>query len=91
MIVLDENLPPALATFLETLGEPARHVRNLNLQGVTDETILQELVAGEDCFITKDRAMLRRPDIIALWQQRRLGLIVFPNSNLRAIESSQLL
>ena len=90
MIVLDENLPPALASFLEALGEPARHVRALGLAATSDERILEQLSAGEDCLLTRDRAMLRRPHVVALLHQCRLGLFILPSRIQLALESSEL-
>jgi predicted nuclease of predicted toxin-antitoxin system len=90
VIVFDHNLPPSLAGFLSSLAEPADHVEPRGWKQFSDEAILDHLVAGHDCLLTKDRAMLRRPDIIAICQRRSLGLFFLPADNLSALATSIL-
>jgi len=51
--VIDHQLPPALARFLETQGHVASHVRKLGLKASDDATIWKHAVANELVVFTR--------------------------------------
>ena len=90
MIVFDENMSPAFATFLEAIAEPARHVRAMGMGGLPDEKILESMMGGQDCLLTRDRAMLRRAEVIGLLRGSRLGIFILPPKKQSTLETSAL-
>ena len=52
--VIDHQLPPALARFLEAQGHVANHVRELGLTASDDTTIWRHVVANESVVVSKD-------------------------------------
>ena len=52
--VIDHQLPPALARFLEAQGHVANHVRELGLKSSDDATIWRHAVANELAVVSKD-------------------------------------
>ena len=52
--VIDHQLPPALARFLEAQGHVADHVRELGLKTSDDATIWRHAVANELVVVSKD-------------------------------------
>jgi len=52
--VVDHQLPPVLARFLESQGHVAHHVRELGLQAVDDATIWRRAAADGLVVVSKD-------------------------------------
>jgi predicted nuclease of predicted toxin-antitoxin system len=52
--VIDHQLPPALARFLEAQGHVANHVRELGLKTSDDATIWRRAVANQLVVVSKD-------------------------------------
>jgi predicted nuclease of predicted toxin-antitoxin system len=52
--VVDHQLPPALARFLESQGHIAYHVRDLGLKAMDDTTIWRHAVADNLVVVSKD-------------------------------------
>jgi predicted nuclease of predicted toxin-antitoxin system len=52
--VVDQQLPPALARFLESQGHFAFHVRELGLKAVDDATIWRRAMAEGLVVVSKD-------------------------------------
>jgi predicted nuclease of predicted toxin-antitoxin system len=52
--VIDYQLPPALARFLEAQGHVANHVRELGLKASDDATIWRHAVANDLVVVSKD-------------------------------------
>jgi predicted nuclease of predicted toxin-antitoxin system len=52
--VIDHQLPPALARFLEDQGHTARHVRELGLNASDDATIWSHATANNMVVVSKD-------------------------------------
>jgi predicted nuclease of predicted toxin-antitoxin system len=52
--LVDHQLPPALATFLQSHGHIAQHVREVGLKSDDDLTIWEHVVANELILISKD-------------------------------------
>ena len=52
--VIDHQLPPALARFLEDQGHIARHVRELGLNSSDDFTIWRHATANNMVVVSKD-------------------------------------
>ena len=52
--VIDHQLPPALARFLEDHGQVACHVRELGLQKSDDATIWRHAAAKDMVVVSKD-------------------------------------
>jgi predicted nuclease of predicted toxin-antitoxin system len=53
--LVDENLPPRLAAWLNTLGHDALHARDLGATGAPDATLLAAARKSERVIITQDR------------------------------------
>jgi predicted nuclease of predicted toxin-antitoxin system len=52
--VIDAQLPPALAKFLETQGHSAVHVNHMHLRGSSDAHIWSYVIRKEAVLVTKD-------------------------------------
>jgi predicted nuclease of predicted toxin-antitoxin system len=52
--LVDQQLPPALATFLEGAGHPAQHVREIGLKDANDVSIWQHAIAHGLVMVSKD-------------------------------------
>ena len=52
--VIDHQLPPALARFLEARGHVARHVRELGLISSEDAAIWSHALANDEVVVSKD-------------------------------------
>ena len=52
--LVDHQLPPALASFLQTHGHTAKHVRELGLTRTADDAIAQHAAANETVVVSKD-------------------------------------
>jgi predicted nuclease of predicted toxin-antitoxin system len=52
--LVDHQLPPALARFLESQGHIARHVRELALKEADDDTIWKRARADDSVVVSKD-------------------------------------
>lgn len=52
--IVDENLPPHLAAWLNTIGHDAVHVLDRGLIGATDATVAQIAAAEARIIVTKD-------------------------------------
>jgi predicted nuclease of predicted toxin-antitoxin system len=52
--LVDHQLPPALARFLESQGHSAKHVRELGLKQAPDMAIWRYAVANDIAVISKD-------------------------------------
>lgn len=53
-LLLDEHYPPALAELLTASGVDAMHLRDLGLQGASDEAVLEAATAGERALVTNN-------------------------------------
>jgi predicted nuclease of predicted toxin-antitoxin system len=53
--LVDHQLPPALARFLEAHGHFAKHVRELGFKEAEDDVIWQHAVANDMTVISKDQ------------------------------------
>ena len=64
-ILLDENMPEGLRWSLRLLGHAVDSVRSLQLKGLENSRLYQEVARGYDLFFTKDRefaSQVRRRD-----------------------------
>lgn len=64
-ILLDENMPEGLRSSLSLLGHTVDSVTSLQLKGLENSRLYQEVARGYDLFFTKDRefaARVRRRD-----------------------------
>lgn len=52
--LVDQQLPPAIARFLDSKGHPSRHVRDLGLSDVPDAIVWQYAVQHDMVLISKD-------------------------------------
>ena len=52
--VIDHQLPPALARFLEAQGHVARHVREIGLRSSDDDAIWSHASANVEVVVSKD-------------------------------------
>ena len=52
--LVDHQLPPALARFLQRQGHEAEHVRELGLKDADDAVIWREGISNEQIVISKD-------------------------------------
>jgi predicted nuclease of predicted toxin-antitoxin system len=53
--LVDHQLPPALARFLETQGHTARHVRELGFKEAEDSVIWRHAAANDLAVVSKDQ------------------------------------
>jgi predicted nuclease of predicted toxin-antitoxin system len=53
--LVDHQLPPALARFLETYGHSAKHVRELGFKEAEDAVIWRYAVANDMTVISKEQ------------------------------------
>ena len=53
--LVDHQLPPALARFLETQGHMARHVRELGFKEAADTVIWSHAAANDLVIVSKDQ------------------------------------
>jgi predicted nuclease of predicted toxin-antitoxin system len=58
--LVDENLPPQLATWLCDLGHDALHVRDLRLKSGSDSDIVEAAKPEDRIVVTKDSDFDRR-------------------------------
>lgn len=63
--LVDEQLPPALAGWIQAQGHKAFHVRDLGLANGSDVLVWQEAVNREAVVLTKDE------DFRDLWGRKR--------------------
>ena len=62
--LVDAQLPPALARFLQERGHDAVHVADVGLRDAEDGTIWQHAIRNEAAVLTKDEDFATR----AVWQ-----------------------
>jgi len=65
--LVDHQLPPSLAAWIQRQGHEAVHVREIGLASGTDELIWVEAEKLKAVILTKDE------DSLHLWAHRRLG------------------
>jgi predicted nuclease of predicted toxin-antitoxin system len=53
--LIDHQLPPALARFLETQGHTARHVRELGFKEAADTAIWRHAAVNDLVIVSKDQ------------------------------------
>lgn len=81
--LVDEQLPPALALWIERQGHEAIHVRDVGLRSATDDAIWRFAIEGGYVIVTNDEDFAERrgrqvgPSILRL----RLG-----NSTMRGLQ-----
>ncbi len=74
--LFDENLSPRLAQALEVLGEEVVHITELCPKG-TQDTKWLELAGAEDMIaVSRDQAILRRPNELSALRQNKVGLFL---------------
>ena len=63
-VIVDTNLPPALAKWLVFRGHEAAHTSELGLEAASDRAIWRHAVASGACIVTKDEdfVLLRMAD-----------------------------
>ena len=74
MYLLDENLPPSFCLILRNLGFEARHVYDVGLDNVPDETIVEFAKHSGETIITNDLDFSR---IIAISGKPQPSIITF--------------
>ena len=52
--LIDTNLPPDVASLLNSLGYDACHTRDIGLERATDRSIWQRAKTDDRCIVTKD-------------------------------------
>ena len=52
--LVDENLSPILANLLRAAGHDASHVRDIGLQGATDQAVMDRAEAGQRVVVSAD-------------------------------------
>jgi predicted nuclease of predicted toxin-antitoxin system len=52
--LVDHQLPPALARFLQSAGHDGKHVRELGLKEADDKTIWNRAISNEQILVSKD-------------------------------------
>lgn len=57
--IVDAQLPPALARFIEARGHEAKHVLELGIETESDQRIWQVALEGDAVIITKDEDFIR--------------------------------
>lgn len=90
--LFDNNLAPALAQALRTLGKPVSHVREIAELGAAapDDLILDHAVQWSHVVITRDRAMRRTPHFKALIRSRRLGVVFVKTGEARQLTAWEI-
>ena len=58
--LIDEQLPPALASFLVSIGHEAQHVRQLQMAGLDDSMLWQHAASAGMVIISKDADFVTR-------------------------------
>lgn len=59
-LVIDAQLPPALASVLEQLGHDAQHVRDVGLRHATDPSVWDFVARQNAAILTKDEDFAAR-------------------------------
>lgn len=100
--LVDQNLPTALARWLDVEGHRAEHLKDIGLSGADDRTVLDAAIRREAVLITKDADFTRgeggiqvvwvrignttRPHLIDIWQRVWPEVIAALESGERLVE-----
>lgn len=77
--LFDENLPAALARALRELGEPVRHVIDIDElgKGATDAEIIPFAAAWDYRLVSRDKAMLKPGQLKTVIHAEGIGMYLF--------------
>lgn len=89
--VLDENLPPNLASALELLGQPVVAAARTEARGVPDPELIRLVGAWGGCLISRDRRMLDNPASVAAMKQAGIGLFLMYEGEASALDLARTL
>jgi hypothetical protein len=77
--LFDENLPPSLAHALRELGEPVRHVIDVEElgKGATDEQLVRFASAWNYRIVGRDKGMIKPNQLKAVIHAEGIGMYLF--------------
>jgi predicted nuclease of predicted toxin-antitoxin system len=81
--IIDNALPPRLATLLVTIGHDTVHVRDYGMQEATDEEILMRAIQEDRVIVSADSDF---GAILALREETRPSFILFREPDLLSAE-----
>lgn len=84
--ILDENLPPTLATALQALGQQVEAATRIVKRGAPDAELVRAVGEEGGLLVSRDRRMLKTPTTVAALVEARIGLFVFTDDHASAFE-----
>ncbi|MEM1106103.1 MAG: DUF5615 family PIN-like protein [Pseudomonadota bacterium] len=66
-LLIDQNLPPALAVWFRNQGEDAVHVREIDMRNSSDHEIAREAKRREAVILTKDSDYSEGMPVPVVW------------------------